>query len=64
MTWENYGRGKGKWHIDHVVPCSAFDLTKPAEVRKCFALSNLQPMWGRQNIQKSDKTMKQALLPI
>jgi hypothetical protein len=64
MTWENYGIGSGKWHIDHIVPCSQFDLLNPDEVKKCFALSNLQPMWGRENIQKSDKVMKQVELPL
>ena len=29
MNWENYGFGKGKWNIDHIIPKSAFDLTDP-----------------------------------
>ena len=24
MNWENYG---SSWHVDHVKPCSLFDLT-------------------------------------
>ena len=51
MTWDNYGY-KG-WHIDHIVPCAAFDLTKPEEQKKCFHYTNLQPMWGTPNIKKS-----------
>lgn len=61
MTWANHGP---VWHIDHVVPCSKFDLTKPEEVRKCFALSNLQPLWGEDNIRKSNKILKQIELPL
>ena len=53
MTWENYGlRG---WHIDHIVPCSSFDLSKEEERYKCFHYSNLQPMWWRENIVKGNR---------
>ena len=53
MSWENYGlRG---WHIDHIIPCSSFDLTKEDEQRKCFNYTNLQPLWWIDNIKKSDK---------
>ena len=50
MTWENYG----KWHVDHIKPCSSFDLTLDEEQRKCFHHSNLQPLWAEDNIRKSD----------
>lgn len=50
MNWDNYGiRG---WHIDHIVPCKHFDLTKEEERRKCFHYSNLQPLWWYDNISK------------
>ena len=29
MNWENYGV-KG-WHVDHIMPCAAFDLSKESE---------------------------------
>lgn len=51
MTWDNYG----KWHIDHIIPCASFDLTKEEEQRKCFHYSNLQPLWAIENIKKSNK---------
>jgi hypothetical protein len=53
MTWDNQGI-KG-WHIDHIKPCSRFDLTKKEEQKKCFHYSNLQPLWWYDNLIKSDK---------
>jgi hypothetical protein len=55
MTWENHGFGDGKWHIDHILPCASFDLTKPEEQLKCFHYTNLQPLWHNENLSKSDK---------
>jgi hypothetical protein len=49
MTWENYG----KWHIDHKVPLASANTTE--EVEKLCHYTNLQPLWARENILKSDK---------
>ena len=51
MSWSNYG----KWHVDHIIPCASFDLSKSEEQRKCFHYTNLQPLWAEENIIKSDK---------
>jgi len=48
MSWENYGQ----WHIDHIIPCAAFDLKDPGEQKMCFHFSNLQPLWGIDNLKK------------
>lgn len=55
MSWDNYGKGDGKWNIDHIIPCAKFDLTKKGDQLKCFHWSNLQPMWERDNIRKGTK---------
>jgi len=53
MTWDNYEyRG---WHIDHIIPCASYDLSKPEEQRKCFHYTNLQPMWREDNQKKGSK---------
>ncbi len=53
MSWENYGR-KG-WHIDHIIPCARFDVTKIDELRACFHYTNLQPLWAFDNLSKGCK---------
>lgn len=53
MSWDNYGyRG---WHIDHIKPCSSFNLSDIKEQKKCFHYSNMQPLWWKDNIAKSNK---------
>ena len=56
MNWENYGQFG--WHIDHIIPCDAFDLTLEEEQKKCFHYSNLQPLWWSDNLSKSKKILK------
>ncbi len=50
MTWKNYGQFG--WHIDHIIPCSAFDLTDFKQQEKCFHYTNLQPLWAIDNLSK------------
>jgi hypothetical protein len=50
MNWGNYGHGG--WEIDHIKPCSNFDLSKESEQKKCFHYTNLQPLWAEENNKK------------
>lgn len=61
MTWENYGSG---WVCDHIIPCAQFDLTKPSELRACFSLQNLQPLWKDENRKKWHRLPEQMDLPL
>jgi hypothetical protein len=61
MTWQNHGK---MWHVDHIIPCAAFDFTKPREVQKCFALSNLQPLWAKDNLKKGAKLPTQTEMSL
>ncbi len=55
MTWGNWGYGRDKWNIDHIMPLSIFDLTKPEHQNRAFHFSNLQPMWQPDNFKKKAK---------
>lgn len=54
MTWENHGKGLGKWNIDHIKPLSKFDLTNPIEMCYACRYTNLQPMWSNENLRKGN----------
>ena len=53
MSWDNYGRDG--WHIDHIKPLSAFDLTDRKQIKKACHYVNLQPLWAKDNLSKSNK---------
>ena len=53
MNWDNYG----EWHVDHKLPITSFNIEEMGddEFMRCWSLENLQPMWGTDNIRKSNK---------
>lgn len=51
MSWENYG----KWHIDHKKPISRFLTQGVTDPKIINALSNLQPLWAKDNLSKGDR---------
>jgi hypothetical protein len=55
MTWENWGLGEGKWHIDHIVPLSAFDLSDRQHLLLACNYLNLQPLWQKENLSKGNR---------
>lgn len=56
MSWDNYGTNG--WHIDHIIPCSSFDLTDPKQQKICFHYSNQQPLWAKDNLKKGKTIQK------
>ena len=52
MTWDNYG---SYWHVDHIKPCSLFNLLLEEEQMKCFHYSNMQPLKAEDNLKKYNK---------
>lgn len=53
MSWDNYG----EWHIDHIIPCSYFDLNIEENQKIAFNYLNLQPLWEKDNISKNNKIL-------
>jgi hypothetical protein len=55
MNWDNYG----EWHVDHILAISRHNIQEigDEEFMKCWSLNNLQPMWGEENIRKSNKIL-------
>jgi hypothetical protein len=71
MSWDKYGyyytdtggQQQLGFHIDHVIPCSAFDLTNAKELFLCFHWKNCQPLWGNENMGKGNTyTEKEKVL--
>jgi hypothetical protein len=50
MKWSNMS----DWHIDHIVPKSDFSYSSPKdeEFQRCWALTNLRPLWAEDNVRK------------
>lgn len=52
MNWDNHGI---IWEVDHIYPCSKFDLTIEENIYKCFNYNNTQPLYKSENRSKKDK---------
>jgi hypothetical protein len=50
MTWDNHGE---IWEIDHIIPCSKFNLTEEKQQKECFHYTNLQPLFKTTKIAES-----------
>lgn len=51
MSWANYGT---LWHIDHIIPCAAFDWSRPSHLIWCWHHLNLRPLLASENVIKAD----------
>lgn len=58
MSWLNYG--VHGWHVDHIIPCDAFDLSDVEQQKQCFHFTNLQPLWANENIRKKNKIIMES----
>ena len=64
MSFDNHGAqrkgGPRKWNVDHEIPCTFFDLSKPQHQKVCFHFENLQPLWFVENMRKLNKVPPKA----
>ena len=51
MSWDNYGYYG--WHLDHIIPLSTAKTKE--DILKLCHYTNLQPLWAKQNLSKSNK---------
>jgi len=51
MSWGN----RSEWHIDHIKPVSAFLKEGVTDITVINALTNLQPLWAKENMEKYNK---------
>ena len=54
MNWNNFG---SYWQIDHILPINKFNFENEIDKYTCFHWTNLQPLSGIENRQKSDKLL-------
>jgi len=54
-TWQDFL--SGELHIDHIIPKSAFNFTRPehTDFKRCWALSNLRLLPAKENRIKYNK---------
>lgn len=55
MSWQRFCAGD--IHIDHIRPLSSFDMTDFDQVKEAWALTNLRPLWAKDNLQKHAKCL-------
>lgn len=51
MSWDNWG----DWHLDHIIPVSAYDFCDDREISKCCNYRNFRPLWAGENIIKGGR---------
>jgi hypothetical protein len=52
MSWDLMGK---EIHIDHIIPCASAKTEE--DMIKLFHYTNLQPLWAKDNMSKSDKIL-------
>lgn len=51
MGWNN----RRQWHLDHIIPLAAWDLSNTENQKAALHYSNLRPVWNKVNLEKGHK---------
>ncbi len=62
MTWENWGFGDDKWHIDHIKPLHMFDLTDREQFLEVCNYTNLRPLWQKDNLTRTYEEFEKGIV--
>ena len=58
MSWENVG----EWHLDHIYPVSL--AKSEEELIRLNHYTNFQPLWAKDNLQKSNKIISNTQIKL
>lgn len=53
MNWDNWGKERNNWQLDHIIPLSHFDLTDREQFLRASNFTNYQPLWAEKNWSKN-----------
>ncbi len=59
MNFDNYAT---YWNLDHVIPCSSFNLLDEEKKLKCFSWENTRPVICSRNNSKRNKVIQQEIV--
>lgn len=59
MTWQNWGVGKGKWQLDHIIPLFSLNLEDRFDFLKAVHYSNIRPLWFEDHVEKTRNDKKE-----
>jgi hypothetical protein len=54
LNWDDFLKNGNIYHLDHIIPCEAFDLSYPEAQKLCFNYKNIQVLLKNDNERKND----------
>lgn len=53
MSWDNYGCGREKWNIDHIIPLWSINVANNEDISRVSHYTNLRPLWQVTNTHRN-----------
>lgn len=64
FEWRKHGNNPEEWNIDHLIPRSAYDFSYPDDVKRCWALENIDAKSFQQNVAKNEKLVMSEIVKV